>query len=212
MSNRQQIPHQRKRKNSRERIVDAAIDLCCAEGVRHLSLDAVAERAGLSKGGLLYNFASKSALLQAMIARHAETFGEAVRQSSETIARDGKPNARIRAYLVAVRGLLAEKGSAPSGFLAAIAEEPQLLDPVRAYHERLVSELLAESENPDLAIFAFMVVEGIRSMRLFEISPFDEETLVAYLDKLVALLEASGAQRQGTGSDGAEGAGALQAG
>ena len=38
-------------------------------GAGKLTLDAVAERAGLSKGGLLYNFPTKDALLQAMIQR-----------------------------------------------------------------------------------------------------------------------------------------------
>ena len=188
MSNRQQMPLAGKRPNSRERIIDAAIDLCCVEGVKHLSLDAVAERAGLSKGGLLYNFASKSDLLRAMVARHVDTLGQAVAQSSAEIARDGRPNARIRAYLMAVRDLFAEKGGAPSGFLAAIAEEPQLLDPVRIHNEQLVRDLVAESETPDLAIFAFMAVEGIRSMRLFELSPFGDPALVGYLDRLIDVL------------------------
>ncbi|PTW63385.1 TetR family transcriptional regulator [Breoghania corrubedonensis] len=188
MSNRQQIPHGRKRTNSRERIIDAAIDLCCMEGVRHLSLDAVAERAGLSKGGLLYNFSSKSALLQAMVTRHVETLGAAVAQSSIKTACDGQPNARIRAYVMAVRDLLAGKGSAPAGFLAAIAEEPQLLDPVRLHNEQLVRDITDESESPDLAVFAFLTVEGIRSMRLFDLSPFDDPTLLGYLDKMIDLL------------------------
>ena len=59
----------RGRKSSREKILDAAAELVGSIGSGRLTLEAVAERAGLSKGGLLYNFPNKEALLQAMIQR-----------------------------------------------------------------------------------------------------------------------------------------------
>jgi len=52
----------RGRKSSRERILDAAAELVSEIGSGRLALGSVAERAGLSKGGLLYNF-PKEALL-----------------------------------------------------------------------------------------------------------------------------------------------------
>src|SRR3954462_15817205 len=57
------------RKSSREKILDAAAELVKEIGAGRLTLEAVAERAGLSKGGLLYNFKSKEVLLKAMIQR-----------------------------------------------------------------------------------------------------------------------------------------------
>ncbi|MBQ0819063.1 helix-turn-helix transcriptional regulator, partial [Microvirga sp. HBU67558] len=57
----------RGRKSSRERILDAAAELVSEIGSGRLTLDTVAERAGLSKGGLLYNFPTKDALLQGMV-------------------------------------------------------------------------------------------------------------------------------------------------
>lgn len=188
VADKQQGNPPRKRENSRERIIDAAIDLCCTEGIRRLSLEAVAERAGLSKGGLLYNFGSKSALLQAMVSRHIDAVSVAVDNVSRELARDQRPNLRIRAYLTALRCLLAREGKKPAGFLAAISEEPELLDPVREHHARLVRELLEESENPDIAILAFFASEGMRSLRLFETNPFTDEALIGYLDRMIELL------------------------
>lgn len=60
-----------KRPSSRERILDAASELVRELGAARLTLDAVAERAKLSKGGLLYNFPNKDALLLAMLGRRA---------------------------------------------------------------------------------------------------------------------------------------------
>lgn len=55
--------------HARERVLDAFEALLIAEGERVATLDATAKRAGVSKGGLLYHFATKEELANAMIAR-----------------------------------------------------------------------------------------------------------------------------------------------
>ncbi|MFM7780846.1 MAG: helix-turn-helix domain-containing protein, partial [Alphaproteobacteria bacterium] len=53
------------------RILDAAENLIIARGVGAMTLEAVAREARVSKGGLLYHFASKEALLEALLGRLA---------------------------------------------------------------------------------------------------------------------------------------------
>jgi AcrR family transcriptional regulator len=48
--------------SSRDRILDAYADLLITDGERQATLEAVAARAGVSKGGLLYHFPSKDQL------------------------------------------------------------------------------------------------------------------------------------------------------
>ncbi len=55
----------------RERLFRAALSVALDHGFGHVTLDAVARRAGVSKGGLLYHFASKTQLIQALLARYA---------------------------------------------------------------------------------------------------------------------------------------------
>ena len=62
------------RPNSKDIILDAAEAIVCESGAAHMTLDAVAERAKVSKGGLIYNFPTKEALLQAMIGRLIDGF------------------------------------------------------------------------------------------------------------------------------------------
>ncbi|GAA4836428.1 TetR/AcrR family transcriptional regulator [Actinomycetospora corticicola] len=57
------------RPSQRDRIVDAYVDHVVSEGPETVTLDAVAARAGVSKGGLLYHFGSKEALLEGMLER-----------------------------------------------------------------------------------------------------------------------------------------------
>ncbi|WP_295010895.1 TetR/AcrR family transcriptional regulator [uncultured Microbacterium sp.] len=52
--------------HARERVLDAYESLLITDGERAATLDAVARAAGVSKGGLLYHFASKEDLATAM--------------------------------------------------------------------------------------------------------------------------------------------------
>ncbi|MEW5812105.1 MAG: helix-turn-helix domain-containing protein [Actinomycetota bacterium] len=55
--------------SSRDRILDAYADLLAEEGERFATVDAVAARAGVSKGGVLYHFPSKDHLAAAVCER-----------------------------------------------------------------------------------------------------------------------------------------------
>ncbi|HEY0097116.1 MAG TPA: TetR/AcrR family transcriptional regulator, partial [Archangium sp.] len=55
--------------NTQAHILDAAEEFVLEHGGRELTLEQVAKTAGLSKGGVLYHFPTKAALLQAMLAR-----------------------------------------------------------------------------------------------------------------------------------------------
>jgi AcrR family transcriptional regulator len=56
----------------RDRILDAFAELLSDEGERHATLEAVARRAGVSKGGLLYHFPSKDRLVDGLCDRLRE--------------------------------------------------------------------------------------------------------------------------------------------
>lgn len=56
--------------HTRRRLLDAAYDLFYAEGFGRVGIDRVAQQAGLTKRTLYYHFASKDALLAAMLERH----------------------------------------------------------------------------------------------------------------------------------------------
>lgn len=57
---------------AREKLLDAYASLLVREGERAATLEAVATKAGVSKGGLLYHFKSKEALAEALAERMLE--------------------------------------------------------------------------------------------------------------------------------------------
>ena len=60
--------------SARERVLDAAESRLLAGGPAALVLDAVARDAGVSKGGLLYHFPSKTALVDGLVERMLDGF------------------------------------------------------------------------------------------------------------------------------------------
>lgn len=61
-----------KQPEPREPIFRAAMRVALGRGFGHVTLDAVAREAGLSKGGLLYHFATKRDLIAAMLRHYGQ--------------------------------------------------------------------------------------------------------------------------------------------
>src|ERR1051325_6046950 len=85
----------------RDRLLDSAEAVLAEHGSQGLTLAAVAAEAGVSKGGLLYHYATKDALLTAMIERLIAAFDELV--ASYRLER---PGWYTRAYVEATFAVL----------------------------------------------------------------------------------------------------------
>jgi len=168
------VGHIRGRKSSRERILDAAAELVSEIGSGRLTLETVAERAGLSKGGLLYNFPTKEALLQAMIQRLVDE----VSTEREALRRQAEPGRNLEARLC-TSALLTLRNDrtrqVANGLLAAAAENPRLLAPVREVIKATLENLKATSDDLDAALVGWLAIEGLNSLEMHDLSPFSEE-------------------------------------
>jgi AcrR family transcriptional regulator len=181
---------ERSRPVARERILEAAIGIAKDLGPAHVTLEAVAERAAISKGGLLYHFPTKHALLVALLERHlAET--DAVLGAAETA--EAGTGGVAAAFVAAYRREYCDKRMPqPGGILPVLAENPSLLDPVREHNRRLLERIRRTAAEPELALIAFLAVEGLRALDLFETNPVSAEERERTLDRLSALLAEAG--------------------
>ncbi len=84
-------PMKTRRANSRDKILAAAAEVAREAGPGSLSLDAVASRAGVSKGGLLYNFPTKAKLMQGLVEDYLRDFEQALESAASptTAAKAG---------------------------------------------------------------------------------------------------------------------------
>jgi AcrR family transcriptional regulator len=152
------------KKSAYERLLQAAEDLAWEAGAGNLTLDAVAARAGVSKGGLLYHFPSKQKLMEALVERYIEHFNDDL--TGREIAHENSSNATARAYLEMFMEETKCDRPPPSGVLAALAENPSYLNPIRAHHREMLDRMKASANDPTVALIVFLTVQGIKSMEL----------------------------------------------
>lgn len=91
--------HQRKKAPEliRQRILDSAMTLAAQEGVTSVTIQAVANLVGITKGGVLHHFPSKKKLLDAMVISLLERLDVAIDQ---LIEQDPQPyGCFTRAYI-----------------------------------------------------------------------------------------------------------------
>lgn len=153
------------KKSSRLKILLAADELAHDLGPGNLSLEAVAHRAGVSKGGLLYHFPSKAKLLEALVEHHIEAFDAMLSEKQK--AKGDECNGLLAAYLDLVMADFDKKQPPPSGVLAALAENPDFIAPIRQYNRLLLDRLKANATNEAAALIMFLALEGMRAMQVF---------------------------------------------
>src|SRR5229473_2253093 len=73
------------RPSARTKVLDAALELMLEGGVESLTFDALAERAGVSKGGVLYHFPSREELARAIREYVRERYRAARHEATETL-------------------------------------------------------------------------------------------------------------------------------
>lgn len=175
------------------RVLDAAEHIVQARGVPALTLDAAARAAGVSKGGLLYHFGSKEALLQALMLRlsaHIRYSFEAVRAGVP--AGPGQVARSLLAWQFDSGCATDERTDrAAAVFLAAHHHDPALLDPMRAVFAEIRAALLDDGLPPGRGLAIMAACDGLFMAHLFRMYALDEAALRELRASLELLLEAS---------------------
>jgi hypothetical protein len=77
------------------------------------------------------------------------------------------------------------------GMIAAIAERPALLDPIRAAHDRIWKKIRQTSKDPELAALTWFALEGLLFVELFGTSPLSKAERARLLKRLTLIAEQS---------------------
>jgi AcrR family transcriptional regulator len=160
---------------TRDRLLDAAGAVVMREGAQALTLDAVAEEAEVSKGGLLYHFKSKRDLVEGMIERWLAEFQKEM---------DEADPAFVRGYV---------RASAPAGnelgMLAALVGDPSLLVAVRKQYGIWQDRVEREGRDPVDATVARLAADGLWLAELLGMGPPTGELRERVLQRLLDLAE-----------------------
>ncbi len=117
--------------HARQKIIDAAREIVSDQGAGALTFDGLVTASGITRGGITYHFATKRALLQALVADDLSQW-----QSIESRLRPrGKDDdlAELIAYLRSHTNQQPDRKRLVTGMLSAVMHDPSVLDPVRDY-------------------------------------------------------------------------------
>jgi len=154
-----------RRNNKRHLILEAAFTVVAEQGANRLTIDAVAAQSGFSKGGVLYHFATKNALLSGMLDFLVES------NRSRVEGRDHK--VPLVALIEGRQATDVAERRASLALLTAFAEDTELLEPVRSQFNSLFKESVEDTDDKEEAAILFFANEGLRFLELFDVSPMD---------------------------------------
>lgn len=146
-----------------DKLLDAAETVVARQGIANLTLDAVAAEAGLSKGGLLHHFPNKDRLVEAMVTRCAEHWRECYQQAYErTPEGPGRMARALLGHCLSDAHCWTEQlRSSTSAVFAALAQNPSLIEPMRAVYTELHRRIADDGLPPGVGEVVVAAIDGL---------------------------------------------------
>jgi AcrR family transcriptional regulator len=175
----------RPRTIDRDHVLDMAEKLVTEGGVAALTMDAVAQASGVTKGGVQYCFKNKDGLLKAMIARWGDRFDAEV-----DAVKGGEAGslAHIAAHIKVTRDSDAEDNSRFAAMMTSLTPNTEHLDDTRDWYRKQWNGLDVSTPEGRRARLAFIANEGaflLRSFNFFELSPEEWQSIFDDIEDLM---------------------------
>ena len=172
---------------TRNDLLGAASRIVLRDGADRLTLDAVALEAGRSKGGVLYHFPSKEALITGMLDACLDGFEAEIELLRAELG--GGPRSWLRAYLLASSDPQGQAMIASGGVFAAIAHQPELL---RVMRERWIvwqQRADADGVDPTVASIVRLATDGLWLVDALALAPLQGERREAFINALQDMID-----------------------
>lgn len=170
--------------DTRQKILRAAARIINTTGVMALTLEAVAKEAKISKGGLLYHFPSKDALMKGMNDYLLKSFiAEVEWAANEDSLEKGK---WTRAYTTITFAQLDNEFDMNIAFLAAAATNPELLKSMSQHLQLLQMRIEHDNIDPIVSTVIRLAVDGMYFNQLYGMN-LREDIREKVLNYLIAL-------------------------
>lgn len=168
---------------ARDRILEAAERVVTDVGPARLTLELVAQAAGVSKGGLLYHFPSKESLLVALAHRYVESVKSCI-ESAHCELQPGDAACALKACIVGMLSTDPRSKAMGAALLAAAANDLGLLEVIRQHIARHTEELLGSGGDFARAAIVTLAIDGLKMRESLRISAFSEEQRARIVDEL----------------------------
>lgn len=173
----------------RQGILDAAERVVAREGAAHLTLEAVAVEAGISKASVIYDYKSKQALIKAVIERSVRRHTERLRAHIEAQAPGPDRIMRGRLASIASRSITDAERTVALNLIAALAANAELRTLIEATYREQMADITTASTKPSGSMLAFLALEGLTLMERFGLYSWPPAEREALLNAIRAMLE-----------------------
>jgi len=172
---------------TRELIFAACGRILGSHGLSDLTLENVAEEAGLSKGGLLYHFPNKESLIEGLFEYHNSIFEERLSALEEEEGDD--PGAWLRAYARASIEQITDPGNASLYASLFAAEERFTVASIlmRSKYIDWQSKVEESGLDPAWATLIRFAVDGLWFAEMHQWAPPDEERRAEIVELILGL-------------------------
>lgn len=163
----------RKRVIDQEEILNAAEFVVVRDGAAHLTLDAVAEQAGISKASVIYDYKSKQALIQAVIERRVAHDKAVIQELTDGLG--DMPSAIMRGRVLAASTPLQDEVRAVAlNLCSALAQDAQLRSGIQKEQATMIAQVMETSANPRGALLAYLALEGLKLLEYLDLHSWPE--------------------------------------
>ncbi len=173
-------PMKRTTQKLQDTLLDATEAVVARQGIANLTLAAVAAEARMSKGGLLHYFPSKDRLVEALVIRTAEgwrsCYTEAYERTPEGPGRMAQ--ALLEHCLSDAKCWTEELRRSSSAVFAALAQNPALIEPMRAVYADLHRRIAEDGLPPGVAEAVAAAIDGLWLDWVLGIVPLDQDRVV----------------------------------
>ena len=175
---------------ARDRILEAAERVVAEVGAARLTLDVVAQAAGVSKGGLLYHFPSKESLLGALAQRYVQNMEHCIESAKGRISEQDQSR-DLKACIVGILGSDPRSKAMGAALLATAANDLTLLEVIRERLAAYNQELAASGADFPRAAIVTLAIDGLMMRESLRISPFTESERERVVRELMKIADES---------------------
>lgn len=170
----------RTRKISEDDILDAAERVVVRLGAVGLSIDAVAQEAGVSKARVVYDHKSKGALLEALVDRKVKADLAHIEACVE--AAVDTPHPELFGRIASAEKILDETDRAVAMAVSASMSNDEKLQKMMREWTDLDLKMMASGKRPKAALMAYLALSGFFCTELFAFHTWPETERASILD------------------------------
>ncbi|MCP8617241.1 TetR/AcrR family transcriptional regulator [Salirhabdus salicampi] len=174
----------------RQLILGTAKQIILDNGLQSLTLDAIAKKASISKGGLLYHFPNKKSLIEGLAQHIFDDFAFHFYNAAEKDPNEtGKWS---RALIEATKIDIEQNAELNVGILAASFLEPEITENISESYVDLLKKLEGDKINPITTDIIRFALDGIYYSKMFNVASLEKEKVDHVMQQLWEMTKREG--------------------